>query len=138
MRRYPFLDVRLSVDGKEILSRTPFVFVGNNEYEMENFNIGSRARLDAGELSLYFSHRMRRLGLVRLALRALVRRVENAQEFVRMRATEFSIETRRSGIRVATDGEVTIMKPPLRYRVRPGALKVIVPAPGVVQQVKEP
>lgn len=137
MRRYPFLDVRLSVDGKGISSRSPFVFVGNNEYEMENFNIGRRPRLDAGELSLYFSHRMRRLGLVGLGLRALIGRVENAEQFVAMRATEFSIETRRGRIRVATDGEVTMMKPPLRYRVRPAALKVIVPAPGFGQEVKE-
>lgn len=137
MRRYPFLDVRLRVEGKEISSRTPFVFVGNNEYEMENFNIGGRARLDAGELSIYFSNRMRRLGLVGLALRALVRRVENAEEFIAMRATEFSIETKRSSIRVATDGEVMMMTPPLRYRVRPGALKVIVPAPGFAEEVKE-
>lgn len=128
MRRYPFIDVRLSVDGKEISSRTPFVFIGNNEYEMENFNIGGRARLDAGQLSLYFSHRTRRLGLVALGLRALVARVEKAEQFVVMLAAEFSIETRRRRIRVATDGEVMMMQPPLRYRVRPGALNVIVPA----------
>lgn len=127
MRRYPFLDVRLSVDGREISSRTPFVFVGNNEYEMENFNIGGRARLDAGQLSLYFSHRTGRRGLVALGLRAVLGRVEKAEEFVAMLTTEVSIETPRSRIRVATDGEVTLMQPPLRYRVRPGALKVIVP-----------
>jgi YegS/Rv2252/BmrU family lipid kinase len=127
MRRYPFLDVRLNADGREFSSRTPFVFVGNNKYEMESFNIGTRAGLDAGQLSLYFSHRTRRLGLVRLAFRALLGRVERAEEFVAMSTTEVSIETRRSRIRVATDGEVTIMRPPLRYRVRPGALRVIVP-----------
>lgn len=128
MRRYPFLDVRVRVDGKEISSRTPFVFVGNNEYEMESFNIGRRARLDAGVLSLYLSHRTRRLGLIALALRALLGRAEKAKNFIAMRATEFSIETRRRRIRVATDGEVTMMKPPLHYRARPGALNVIVPA----------
>jgi len=127
MRRYPFLNVRLNADGREFSGRTPFVFVGNNKYEMESFNIGTRTRLDAGQLSLYFSHRTRRLGLVRLAFRALLGRVERAEEFVAMSTTEVSIETRRSHIRVATDGEVTIMRPPLRYRVRPGALRVIVP-----------
>jgi YegS/Rv2252/BmrU family lipid kinase len=132
MRRYPFLDVRLRVDGREISSRTPFVFVGNNEYEMESFNIGGRARLDAGQLSLYFSHRTRRLGLVALALRALLGRVEKAKNFVAMCATEFSIDTRRRRIRVATDGEVMMMQPPLRYRIRPGALNVIVPAVDLV------
>jgi YegS/Rv2252/BmrU family lipid kinase len=127
MRRYPFLDVRLNADGRQFSSRTPFVFVGNNKYEMESFNIGTRARLDDAQLSLYFSHRTRRLGLVSLALRALLGRVEKAEEFVAMSTTEVSIETRRSRIRVATDGEVTMMRPPLRYRVRPGALRVIVP-----------
>ena len=35
LRRYPFLDVRVGVDGKQLNSHTPFVFIGNNEYEME-------------------------------------------------------------------------------------------------------
>src|SRR5258706_607630 len=51
MRRYPFLDVRLNADGKEFSSRTPFVFVGNNKYEMESFNIGTRDQLDDAQLS---------------------------------------------------------------------------------------
>jgi diacylglycerol kinase family enzyme len=37
------------------------------------------------------------------------------------------IETRHRRLRVATDGEVTVMAPPLRYRIRPAALPVIVP-----------
>lgn len=127
MRRYPFLDVRLSADGNEVSSRTPFVFIGNNEYEMENFSIGGRTRLDGGKLSLYFSHRTRRLGLAMIGLRALMGRAEKSEEFVAMLTTEVLIETSRRRIRVATDGEITMMKPPLRYRIRPGALNVIVP-----------
>jgi len=127
LRRYPFLDVRLNVEGKEIKSRTPFVFVGNNEYNMESFEIGGRARLDRGQLSIYFSHRTRRLELMALGLRALLAQVEKAEKFVAMTATEVSIETPRRRIRVSTDGEVTIMRSPLLYRVRPGALRVAVP-----------
>jgi diacylglycerol kinase family enzyme len=127
MRRYPFLDVRLKTDGREISTRTAFVFIGNNEYEMESFNIGRRVRLDAGQLSLYFSHRTGRFGLVMLGLRAFLGHVDRIKEFVAMRTTEVSIDTRRDRIRVSTDGEVVMMKPPLRYRVRPGALRVVVP-----------
>jgi diacylglycerol kinase family enzyme len=127
LRRYPFLDVRLNVEGREIKSRTPFVFVGNNVYNMESFEIGGRARLDRGQLSIYFSHRTRRLELIALGLRALLAQVEQAEKFVAMTATEVSIETPRSRIRVSTDGEVTVMRSPLLYRVRPGALRVAVP-----------
>jgi diacylglycerol kinase family enzyme len=45
-----------------------------------------------------------------------------------LEAAGFEIDTHRARLHVATDGEVTLMTPPLRYRVRPGALTVLVPA----------
>jgi diacylglycerol kinase family enzyme len=128
LRRYPLLDVRLSIDGNQLARRTPFVFIGNNEYEMEGFNIGRRARLDKGELSLYITPRTGRLGLLRLALRALLGGLRNERDFTALVTREIWIETRHRRVRVAFDGETTIMVPPLHYNVRPGALRVIVPA----------
>ena len=128
LRRYPLLDVRLSVDDAEFELRTPFVFVGNNVYEMESFNIGARACLDKGELSLYITHRTGRLGLIRLALRALFGGVRKEKDFTAMRTKEVWIKTRHRRLRVARDGETAVMEPPLHYRVRPSALRVIAPA----------
>ena len=127
LRRYPFLNVRLIVDSTDFATRTPFVFVGNNVYEMESFNIGTRARLDAGVLSLYVTHRTGRLGMLRLGLRALFRRLRKAEDFIALTTTEVLVETRRRRVRVSTDGEVTMMQTPLQYRVRPGVLSVLVP-----------
>ncbi|MEK6337212.1 MAG: diacylglycerol kinase family protein [Acidobacteriota bacterium] len=127
LRRYPFLDLSLSVNGKEFHRRTPFVFVGNNEYEMETFNIGSRARLDRGQLSLYMTHRTGRWGLVRLAVRAFLGRLREGEDFMALSTNEVKIETRRQRQRVAFDGEVDIMQTPFHYRSRPRALRVIVP-----------
>lgn len=127
LKRYPFLAVRLSVDDQEIVSRTPFVFVGNNEYQMEAFHIGSRNCLDAGFLSLYITHRTSRLGLLRLALRALLGGLRQERDFTALASREIWIETRRRSLNVALDGEVRAMQPPLHYRVRPRALRVIVP-----------
>ena len=127
LKRYPFLSVRLSTDEKELVRRSPFIFIGNNEYEMENFNIGSRACLNKGLLSLYIAHRTGRFGLVRLALHALFGGLHDEVDFDALCTKEIWIETRRPRLRVATDGEVTIMPTPLHYRVRPGALRVLVP-----------
>lgn len=129
LRRYPFLVVRLSTDKEALVRRTPFVFVGNNEYEMESFNVGARSCLDAGQLSLYTAHRTGRLGLLRFAIRALFGGLRDEQDFDAMCTKEVWIETRRHRLRVATDGEVTVMNTPLHYRVLPGALSVIVPRP---------
>ena len=129
LRRYPFLGVRLSVDGESRLQRTPFVFVGNNEYQVAGFSIGHRARLDSGRLSLYFARRPGRRRLLMLALRALLGRLRQARDFEAVTTNEVVIESRHTHLRMAVDGEVTMMKPPLAYRIRPAALKVVCAAP---------
>jgi diacylglycerol kinase family enzyme len=129
LRRYPFVEVLLDIDGKSLARRTPFVFVGNNRYEMEGFRIGERARLDGGELSLYVANRTGRLGLVRLALRALLGRLDQATDFDMAHAKHIEVQTRRERVHIATDGEILVMQTPLQLHIVPGALKVIVPRP---------
>lgn len=130
LKRYPFLDIRLQVDGKEFTTRTPFLFIGNNEYEMETLNVGARKVLDAGALSLYLTHRTGRLGLIRLAWRALFGGLNQEKDFMALTTEELSIESRKRRLRVALDGEVTVVEPPLHYRIRKKALAVRVPSHG--------
>ena len=127
LRRFPFLDVGVAVDGRQHARSTPFVFIGNNEYTMHGLAIGERERLDGGTLSLYVAQRPGRLGLVRFAWRALWGRLAQERDFDVMLSDKFDIKTRHRRLRVATDGEVTVMATPLRYRIRPAALAVIVP-----------
>ncbi|HEY3038802.1 MAG TPA: diacylglycerol kinase family protein [Pyrinomonadaceae bacterium] len=127
LRRYPFLNIRVGVDGKELRTRTPFVFIGNNEYEMETLNIGRRACLDKAELSLYMTNRIGRLGLIWLALRALLGGLRQEKDFLALCTREIWIGTRQKRLRVALDGEVASMEPPLHYRVRPASLRVLTP-----------
>ena len=127
-RRFPVLTVQIEVDGQTLTRRTPFVFIGKNVYTMEGFEIGVRDSLNRGDLSLYLTQRMGRFGLLRLAFRALLRRLDQARDFDMLTAREFVVKTRHRRLRVATDGEVTAMEPPLNYRMRPGALRVLVPS----------
>ncbi len=128
LRRYPFLNLRVAVDSRELNSLTPFLFIGNNKYEMEKLNIGSRSHIDKGELSLYLTNHAGRLDLVRLALRALLGGLHQEKDFLALSTNELWIETRHKHLRVALDGEVTRLMAPLHYRVRPKALRVITPA----------
>ena len=127
LRRHSFLRVLLAANNQERIRRTPFVFVGNNEYQMEGFNLGTRACLNAGQLSVYSVKRERRWALLRLALRALFGRLRQSKDFEAFCAPELRIESGHRRMQVAIDGEVMVMDTPLLYRVRPGALRVIVP-----------
>jgi diacylglycerol kinase family enzyme len=128
LQRYPVLAVQIEADGRMLERRSAFVFIGNNEYQMEGFSIGERSGLSDGRLSLYVTQRTGRFGLLRLALRALVGRLQQARDFDMLTAATLVVRPRQPQIRVATDGEIQLMRSPLEYRVRPGALRVIVPA----------
>jgi diacylglycerol kinase family enzyme len=129
MRRSPFLKLAVEIDGQETFRcRSPFVFIGNNDYVMEGFNIGQRGSLRDGHLSIYTTTRRTRFGLFALAVRALFGRLRQADDFAMAKARELQIDSPRRRLVVATDGEVTAMDTPLTFRVLPGALQVVAPA----------
>ena len=127
LRRFPFLDLRITMEGEQLVRRTAFLFVGNNEYQIAGFNLGGRKCIDRGNLGLYLTHRTGRVGLFRLGLHALFGRVEQAEDFDAFCVQEATIEARRPHLLVATDGEVASLATPLYYRIRPRALRVMVP-----------
>ncbi len=127
LRRFPFLVVRIEVESTKEDFVTPVVFIGNNEYQMQGFDIGARESLQGGVLSIYIVKKQRRAALVRLSLAALLGRLEQARDFEALTATELVIETHRTRVLVSADGEVQPMTSPLHYRIRPRALRVIVP-----------
>lgn len=137
LRRYPFLSMRLNVKGQTLARRTPFVFIGNNRYTMQGLSIGERDRLDDGLLSLYVAQKPTRLGLLRFAFDALRGKLGSERDFDVLEAADFEIQTHHRRLHVATDGEVTVMNPPLRYRVRPGALTVLVPAATIESETRK-
>ena len=129
MRRYPLHEVRLTAgDGRQITRRTPVVFVGNNQYQLKGLEIGKRPALDQGKLAVYVAHQNGRAGLIRMGIEAVLGRVRRGADFDFLSTEELQIETARGKINVSTDGEVAACVPPLIYRIRPLALRVITPA----------
>ena len=126
-RRSPFMRLRIALDGKERAWRAPFVFIGNNAYRMQGFGIGTRERIDCGELSVYSTPRGSRAGLLKLALHALFGRLEQSKDFFAMSAAEVQVESSRPLLRVAADGEVRLLQTPLELRIVPRSLVVMTP-----------
>lgn len=127
LHRPPLLDLQLDVGQGRDHCLAPFVFIGNNHYELEGFNIGRRARLDAGALGVYTTRACGAQGLVALALRAIFGRLRQADDFIESPAREVRVVSRKRELLVATDGEVARMATPLDFRILPRALKVVVP-----------
>jgi len=129
LRREGEMTIWLQRKPATVAARTPFVFVGNNEYLVEGISLGSRTRLDAGRLYAYFAPPVRTRDLPKLFARALfgVARREHALESISGR--EFWIDTPFAPtFQVACDGELLTLASPLHYQSWPGALTVFAPA----------
>jgi diacylglycerol kinase family enzyme len=126
-RRYATTAAHLSIDGAPLAVRTPFIFIGNNTYTVEGFEIGGRAALDQGHLSVFIAPECGRFEVLILPFRALARRLAKDPKFVQFDAQEVAVELRRRRVSVSLDGEIALMEPPLQYRIRPGVLHTLVP-----------
>ena len=124
-RSYRTIAARLLVAGKAAVVRTPFIFIGNNEYTAEGFQLGGRSRLDEGQLSIFLAPECGRFEILSLPVRALTKRLGSGAPFASFQADSVTVDVAGARVNVAIDGEIVMMTPPLVYRVRPRALRVI-------------
>jgi diacylglycerol kinase family enzyme len=126
------LTATLTVDGRELIRRSPFIVVGNGRYDLSGFDL-TRRDLSDDQLSLYVAPRAGRLGALSLPLRALLGTLDRYEEFETFHADAITMALIRPGRRRALtgiDGEVREIELPLRFAVGRGALQVMLPQPG--------
>jgi diacylglycerol kinase family enzyme len=97
----------ITIDGRRVEARA--ALVANNAYNLDLFSIGERPRLDEGRLYLYVAH-----GWLPGSWD------DEAGE-------RFTIDAAAGRIRAAVDGEPEELETPLRFEIRPRALRVLLP-----------
>jgi diacylglycerol kinase family enzyme len=123
------LEVRLQAEGDESHRRTPVLLVGNNRYTVEGLERGKRERLDEGRLSVYALRPRSRPALAWFGVRALFGAVSAGRDFATLDTDTLTVASRKPDVEVALDGEVLRVPTPLRFCIRPRALRVRVPQP---------
>ena len=127
--RFRCLEVEMHVNGERQTCTTPFLFVGNNEYCLDDSaRLGQRQSLNRGVLALYLAPGATRTTVLRMAVAALFGRLKQTPEHQQHLVDSFTVRVHgRRRLRVSLDGEVIRMTGPLCYRSLPGALHVLRP-----------
>lgn len=123
---YRPIHVEMIVKGRNLSAVTPLVLIGNNEYELSLPNLGGRSSLTDGLLWVLRAPPAGWLKLAGLALKSLAFPSPGAAPEL-FHTDALTIKSRARSLHVAVDGEVTRMASPLRYKIRPKALTVMVP-----------
>jgi diacylglycerol kinase family enzyme len=121
----------MRIDGREIEMRLASITISVNPLDISAGHLFSRQSLEAGSLAIYGVRHLGLADMLRLGVRALIGRVEDDSEIHVQSARSVDIlrigRRPRRTIRVMNDGEVSLVPPPLRYRVIPGHLRVMAP-----------
>ncbi|MEJ7805292.1 MAG: diacylglycerol kinase family protein [Telluria sp.] len=133
-----YLRIEMERDGKQQKMRTPMLFVGNNPLQIEQLGIVPlSSALDDGKLVAIAPRSVGRIGMIGLMVRGALGRLGDASNLVAfgfrsLAVKQVTLYGRRRRIKVAMDGEVTLLDTPLVFRVLEGQLLLLKPNAGSV------
>ena len=111
--------------------RTTTLFAGNNALQLESIGIAEAEALGRGELVASVLRPMGPLGMLGIALRGALGKLGDSADVRSFGFTQMTVRPwlpyGRRSIRVATDGEVTMLTTPLRFRVSSTRVPLLVP-----------
>ena len=127
------VDLKFDVPGGDTRETAQLILVSNNPYRLTTlFGMGSRPRMDTGELGIVALEITTAIELERLVLAESLGRITRYPGWHEWTAKTF--EVRSDGqIKAGVDGEALAYDPPLTFASIPGALEVRIPpqAPGL-------
>jgi len=133
----PHRQLRLCIErgGSVRNLRTPTLFVGNNRLQLEQVGLAQAPALDEGCMAAVMLRPIGALSMLWLCVRGAMGSLGEADtvesfEFQRMIVRPRTALGRRS-VKVAFDGEVGWMQPPLEFRVSPRPLLLLKPTADV-------
>lgn len=128
-----YLHIRLATSGAQRKMRTPMLFIGNNSLQIGQLGLlPLSAALEDGKLAAIAPKSVGTLGMIGLMVRGALGRLGDAANLVsfgfeRMTVKQLTLYGKRRRIKVALDGEVTLLDTPLRFSVITDRLLLLKP-----------
>lgn len=142
LREHRQLRLRIERGGAVRDVRSATLFVGNNRLQLEQVGLPEARAIDQGRVAAVMLKPTSTWGLVRLMWRSARGELAEVQEVEHFQFQHMTVQpwlpygSRR--VKVATDGEVSLMRAPLEFRVSPRPLYLLKPAvrPGAADTVE--
>jgi diacylglycerol kinase family enzyme len=133
LREHRQLRLRIERGGAVRDVRSATLFVGNNRLQLQQVGLPEARAIDQGRVAAVMLKPTSAWGLLRLMWRSAMGRLAEADEVESFQFQHMTVQPwlpygmRR--VKVATDGEVSMMRAPLEFRVSPRPLYLLKPHP---------
>jgi diacylglycerol kinase family enzyme len=124
---HPLYHIHITTDGQQHTLKTTTLFFGVNALQLANYNVEAAKFVGNGQLAVLSLRLDSRWDIARAAVAVLHGKLEEAQNVEATPATTVRVTTRRRALKVAIDGEIVVLRPPLEVRLVRDALQVFVP-----------
>lgn len=127
IKRLPRMRVSVEADEMSTSLYTPFLFVGNNEYnEIINPNY-LRESLSEGKLWLCIARSSHFWSLLLMAWHLTIKGIREAKDLETHLLEDLTVNTWKRQVTVAIDGETHKLNTPLRFKILKKSLSLVVP-----------
>jgi diacylglycerol kinase family enzyme len=132
MQEHRQLSLEIEHDRERELVHTPTLFVGNNPLQLEQIGLPEAQDVQRRRLAAVIIRTQRPGALLWLALRGALGQLADARNVRDFSFRQMTVHPRlrygERAIKVAVDGEILSMRPPLKFSVAPQSLWLMTPA----------
>lgn len=121
------LKLEVDVDGQRYPVKTPLVFFGNNQLQLQELNLKIAKDAAQGKVAGVVVAKSDKKTLFKLLWQLIRGQLERTPEIYSFAADQVVIHSKAKKLSLAIDGELVQVNPPLKIWVDHAALKVVVP-----------
>ena len=127
IRDWKELKLEVEVDDKKYPVKTPLIFFGNNQLQLEELNLKVSKCAEFGEIAGVVIAKGDKLTLFKTLFQTIRGKLEQASDVYSFGAQKVTVYSQKPKLTVAIDGEIVSMSTPLHLHVEKNALNIMVP-----------
>ena len=127
IRDWKELKLEVEVDGKKYPVKTPLIFFGNNQLQLEELKLKVSKCAELGEIAGVVIAKGDKLTLFKTLFQTIRGKLEQASDVYSFGAQKVTVYSPKPKLTVALDGEIVSMSTPLHLHVEKNALNIMVP-----------
>ncbi|QIO10325.1 diacylglycerol/lipid kinase family protein [Acinetobacter lanii] len=121
------LKLELEVDGTKYPVKTPLLFFGNNQLQLEEMKLKIAKCAELGEVAGVILAKSDKATLFKTLFQLIRGNLEKAADVYSFSGEQVAVYSKKSSLTIAIDGELMEIKTPLHFSVAKNALKIMVP-----------
>lgn len=133
VRQAPRMRLRLTIDSRNVNIQTASVIIANNPFIERLGGLPHSEVPDQGKLALYAAQTRDWKELLAMSAQASLGKWESNSKLDFLEGRRIDIHSPRRKLLVSVDGELIHLQAPLKARIRPGGLWVLMPAPAAAK-----